>query len=549
MTSSLTVDAAYKEAVGHFNAERYADADRLCTGILQAVPDHIDALNLLGVIAQRVDRHDLAIDQFRRAIGIKDNIALLHFNLGISLQQTGETRDAVRSLEEALKRAPGNAMIAEALADMRRTASTGNRELLSQAIDHHQNGRLDDAIRLYREVIAADPENAVAHNNLGNAFLRQGMLDEAAAGFRQAISLQSDYADALSNLGFSLTERGRIDDALPPLRQAASLQPDHAGAHNNLSRALLMLGSVEEAAASSRKALDLQPDLADAHVNLGNALLKQGNRKEAVSRYRQAILLQPGHAEALNNLGNALLKQGRRDEAVACYQQALAANPGLEESRHMIDAIQGRATERAPQRYVRQLFDAFAGAFENRLVDDLGYRMPSLLKEVVMGLGEERFQNALDLGCGTGLSGVAFREMAERLVGIDLSERMIAEAGKKGIYDALYVDDMMAGMDAVGGVFDLVVSADALIYTGDLLPLFKRVVSRMTREGLFAFSTEHAEGDGFTLRETGRYAHSRAYVLATATASGFETVHAAQANLRRERNDWIVGGVYLLKRL
>jgi Flp pilus assembly protein TadD len=83
--SLLTADAAYAQAIDHFNAERYSDSDRLCTLIIQSVPHHVDAINLLGVIAQKINRHELAVEQFKLALTIDNSKSVLYYNLGISL--------------------------------------------------------------------------------------------------------------------------------------------------------------------------------------------------------------------------------------------------------------------------------------------------------------------------------------------------------------------------------------------------------------------------------------------------------------------------------
>jgi predicted Zn-dependent protease len=113
--TQLTVDAAYSQAIEHFNTGRYSEADKLCTAIIQAVPDHIDAINLLGVIAQKLNRHDWAAVQFQRVINIDNSRALLYYNLGISLHQLGQNKEAIQVLKIALEKEPGNSHIADYL--------------------------------------------------------------------------------------------------------------------------------------------------------------------------------------------------------------------------------------------------------------------------------------------------------------------------------------------------------------------------------------------------------------------------------------------------
>src|ERR1019366_4714207 len=240
-------------------------------------------------------------------------------------------------------------------------ASPGVQEMFADAVRHHQAGRLHEAERLYRQILAADSRHAdslhllgviayqvghhdlaadlinraiainandaVYHSNLSNALKGQGLLDEAVACCRRAIDLKPDFAEAHNNLGKALKDQGRLDDAVACYRQALVLKPDYAEAHNDLGIALKDEGKLDEAVACYRQALVLKPDFAEVHNNLGNALKDQGILDEAVAFYRRALVLKPDYADAHNNLGIALKDQGKLDEAVACCHQAIALKP------------------------------------------------------------------------------------------------------------------------------------------------------------------------------------------------------------------------------
>ena len=112
---------------------------------------------------------------------------------------------------------------------------------------------------------------------------------------------------------------------------------------------------------------------------------------------------------------------------------------------------------------------------------------------------------------------------------------MIAKARERGAYDELKVGDAVAMLDAGRrGTFDLIVAADALVYIGDLAPLFAAVGTALASDGLFAFSVETCEGDGFKLEPTMRFAHSRLYVETTAREAGLRPLLVRSASTRRE---------------
>ena len=121
----------------------------------------------------------------------------------------------------------------------------------------------------------------------------------------------------------------------------------------------------------------------------------------------------------------------------------------------------------------------------------------------------------LDLGCGTGLAGAAFRPFVERLVGVDLSPAMIAQAESKGLYDRLVTADLADFLAAEAGDdarYDLVLAADVFVYVNDLAPIMAAVARVLAPDGLFAFTVETHSGDGVKLLPTLRYAHGEPYI-------------------------------------
>ena len=156
---------------------------------------------------------------------------------------------------------------------------------------------------------------------------RAGRFAEAEKIYRQVLAQQPNHVDALHLLGVLDLEAGHLDTAVELIQRAIRLKPDFAEAHFNLGNALNDMGQLDAAVISFRQAIQLKPGLAKAHFNLGNALKDVGQLDEAISSYRQAIRLKPDFATAHNNLGNALKDMGQLDEAVACFRQAIGLKP------------------------------------------------------------------------------------------------------------------------------------------------------------------------------------------------------------------------------
>ena len=223
---------------------------------------------------------------------------------------------------------------------------------------HFEMGHLEEAARLYEEVLQSQPQLPEVWHRLGGISRQLGKLDLAAEQLRRGLALKPDFVECLSDLGTVLQTRGQFDEAIACYREALRLRPDMAALHFNLGNAFTAegkaeealdcycraievdpqfaeahfnlgvtsktLGKLPEAIRHYRQAIKLRPDFAAAHCNLGDALHAAGQLDEAISHYQRAIAIDPDHTVAYNNLGNALVEQGKLEEALACYGQLLA---------------------------------------------------------------------------------------------------------------------------------------------------------------------------------------------------------------------------------
>ncbi|MCC7166666.1 MAG: methyltransferase domain-containing protein, partial [Rhodospirillales bacterium] len=137
--------------------------------------------------------------------------------------------------------------------------------------------------------------------------------------------------------------------------------------------------------------------------------------------------------------------------------------------------------------------------------------------------------------------------LADRLEGIDLSPRMIERAQALNLYDRLSVGDLLEGWLDIGS-FDAVVAADVLVYVGDLDPVLRRVATWLRKEGLFAFTVERQEGEGFGIGPAQRYAHSESYLRQAAARIGFRVRTLEEAATRSEGGRPVPGYVVVLGR-
>jgi predicted TPR repeat methyltransferase len=278
--------------------------------------------------------------------------------------------------------------------------------------------------------------------------------------------------------------------------------------------------------------------IAERRFAYARAVAEEGDLGAAAELFEQALECAPRWAAAAFALGETREKLGDLDAAARAFRLSLAADPAdAQGAAARLQLIgRGEALSALPEAYVARLFDQYAPRFDAHLVGKLGYRAPALLAAALDAAAPgRRFASALDIGSGAGLMGEALRSRVDRLGGVDLSAAMIEKARERGVYDALAVGGAAALLEREAPrAFDLIVAADSLVYTGNLQPLFAAVAGALAPDGLFAFSVELFEGDGFRLEPTMRFAHSRAYVEATAAKEGLRPRLVEPASTRRE---------------
>jgi len=359
----------------------------------------------------------------------------------------------------------------------------------------------------------------------------------------------TDAAEARFAAGVQLLDAGDFSGAERELRLALELRPGDAEARYKLANACMELGELAEGERHYLAALALNPRHAEAHNNLGAALQLMQRAQEAQASYRRAIALKPGLSQPYLNLGRLLQQLGKAGEAEACYIEALAQGLEREVFQHLLDAAQGASTAQAPPAYVRATFDGFAQQFDRHLIDALGYRIPEMLSSAVRALSPPAQMDILDLGCGTGLCGDCLRDLARRLVGVDLAPKMLEVARGRGCYEQLVNAEIGQYLQSlVPASFDLVLAADVLIYIGDVGQVFSEVTRVLRPGGWFAFSIEQPSQacDSYRLEASGRYAQSLAYVRTLAREHGLSERSCGDVAIRKHGAQAMPGQLLVL---
>jgi predicted TPR repeat methyltransferase len=300
---------------------------------------------------------------------------------------------------------------------------------------------------------------------------------------------------------------------------------------------------------------------ADRRADYARMLAESGDPVGAAEIMEQALERAPSWPGGWFGLGLYREKAGNRAGAAAAFTQVIGLDvDDLFGAPLMLASLGATAMpDRPSSRYIERMFDDYATRFDEALLGKLDYRVPIELAALVAetaGL-PRHFGLAADLGCGTGLFGAEVRSRVDRLEGFDLSQKMLAKAEEKQLYDRLGVADLSLPA-ARSGLFgdhlaahraDLIAAADVLIYLGNLDTIFALVAELAAPDAIFAFSIEDAGKNGpYELRPSLRYAHSASYVEALC-AKHRMTVCARQSTVMRMDAGKPIAGLLFIARI
>jgi predicted TPR repeat methyltransferase len=377
----------------------------------------------------------------------------------------------------------------------------------------HINNRIIKELRTAKTILMKHK----FYNIRGTRYANLGQLDTAISCYEKALSIKPNYVEAHYNLGFTLQRLGQLDAAVRSYKKVVAIKPEYAEAHSNKILSVVYFFS-------------------------------NGQIPDAIDTLEALIKDNPNDALLFNMCGGCFASLGQLDMAVKNYEKALSIKPDYAVPQHMLNSLIGYTSKEPPKEYVKNLFDDFAERFDESLVDQLEYRLPFLIKELILKLGPtgNKFKKVIDLGCGTGLSGKGLRDISENLTGIDLSRNMVAKARKLEVYDHLIEGDIIDILSTSPEKYDLFIALDVFIYLGELTTIIKTVRDCCNKNALFIFSVESQMGDGYSLLKSARYSHSERYVLKTAS-DGFKLIESQAVNLRKEKDGWIVGKIFILQ--
>lgn len=563
-----SIASLFQQALSAHKAGEIKYAQDLYEYLVTRQPLHAQAMHGLGMLAAKQQQWGDAIAWIQKALTIEPNSAHFHHHLANAFKHSGKLESALSHYQTALYWSPQYAEAHNNLAGL-----------------FYQQNKLAQAYQHYVQAIHLKPNYLEAHFNLGLLFLAQKEKSAAITQFNKVLNLypnsipahwqlagiywqdndlgKVDYhyqkifklgapsSELLNNFAALMLQKNQTDTAIDYFKQALTIDPKHKAARSNLAASLLQKNQIKEAIWHYSLYLNLEPFDQEALFNRAHGFMLTGQLHAALNDLKKILSLDNQQLDTHCNLAAIYLKLNNKTAALAHYQIILTLKSDHSIASYMTSALTQQSTpDSAPIEYVKNLFDNYAFQFDTHLQDTLSYKTPQLLREQLTPYLENKKYTLLDLGCGTGLSGMSFTDMAEKLMGIDISANMLSQAKEKACYDVLIEKDIISALNGLEAYFDLILCIDTLVYFGDLNVLFAQISLHLQKNGLLACSIELADKavTHYTLQATGRYQHTKIYIQELAKKNNLKLSNYLSVAGRRQENQTVKTGLFIFQK-
>ncbi|MBQ8750074.1 MAG: tetratricopeptide repeat protein [Alphaproteobacteria bacterium] len=397
--------------------------------------------------------------------------------------------------------------------------------LLNIANTYYANKEYNEALKFYEKLYELNPNSYNAIANIANTCYNLNQFIRAIEFSKMAIEMRPNSVEPYIVAGNSYAELLKKDDAAILLKKAASIAPNSEWVCNSIASLFMKMGNYKQGLGYAWRLFSLKNNItADDHINFGYILYEAHDEKQT-----QLV-----------------------DHYLTLWEEKYPQNPIVH---HICCALRNvQEVQTSDLEYVKTLFDGFAPSFDN-ILTELDYSVPQSIAEFLKeNLKTKLFkkQQILDIGCGTGLCSEELKKIFpnEEYYGVDISEKMLNEAGKKNIYKELYQDDISNFLTKNTTKYQTIIAGDVLTYMGDLKPLTRLLAKSISFNGYLCFSISKNtyNKNEYFLTPSGRFVHNISYVMRQLKHCGFEVIKTEEKVLRREGAKDVIGYIILVKK-
>ena len=573
----MSYNNLFKEALKCFDNGDFEKAEAYGRQIFETVPNNPDVLNLLGLTAQAQGLHSQACSYFSGAIRNKDNDPALYFNLAFSLKASKQYYDALYNFEKVLALAPHIketyneiACIYEYLADLDKAREYWEKALsydcdyATAEINLANSYRFDNEEKAMIDLDRLSskyPSEAIVWYDLAWLYYNKSGFGKSLQYAFVALELYPNSDTIRYLIGLCYLALNKENKAKDMFLEAEALNPNNPEVKLCLADILSRNNNFDEAEKRYKRLIEIDDKNYAVYNNYAEMLHRQKRLLEAMDIYRKAVIIFPSSADVSNNLGAVLRELGEYDEALGLFFNALALNPNLIEASINIwetlvllsskdeqmakdiannwcksypdnqfaiyakSALEGENVENNKV-FTEKLFDNFADNYE-MVMQNLDYSAPMAIGRIA-GNMEGRIA---DLGCGSGLVGMAVKKDRNYLIGVDISANMLEKAKQKNIYDELLKSDIIEFLEARND-FDWIIAADVLGYIGKLDNFIELCADKKL---IFSIETNN-DIENYKIQTNGRFTHNPKYVEKLLIKNGFCDIYKEEFELRTENS-------------
>lgn len=528
------ISGLLKHAYEHHVNQNFEEAERGYQAILRLSPNHPDANHLLGLLVFEQGDYDLATNLV--GIALKQEPENLSFlgNLANIKKTVGEYDNAISLYQRLIQLYPHCTEAHIALGDV-----------------YRENNQRQLAILQYRRALSLEPDQSDCHYALGSLYKTLQIYEEAEICFQRVLRIDRYHFDAHYQLGLSLLLQDKHKEAISTFERLIELNGNYISAINKLAECYEALLEPEKARATYQKTLAIDPDNSLAYHKLGSLAKSEGNFEQAIHYFQQAIEKRSCDFHALQNLGHTYHIMGNYDKALVVYQEAQRFQPNHAILNYYIAALTHKTPEKAPLQYVESLYDDYAQQLQKQPHQyEVDYPISKqILDALIPWLDSQTAGMILDLGCGEGTFAQLFKEkkIQSRIIGVDISEKMLELARRTSSYHELFHKDFVLFLKTQTEA-DLIIAADSLSYLGKLNVFLVSAYHALKTNGILAFSIEQSQKAPYLLNPNGRFAHHDQSLEFIGRQLGFTLIHKEDTLFPHPVSEPTLGKILIFKK-